>query len=82
MEQLEAELKARFLVAEKEFSDDLDREDFRSGLRVKKLKGRSDVWEITFAPDGRATFVYGDPKVEGRKHVHWRAIGTHHQLGL
>ena len=34
---------------------------FRKGLRVKKVQGREDVWEITWAPDGRTTFHFGTP---------------------
>src|SRR5215472_566192 len=30
---------------------------FRPGLRVKKMAGH-DIWEMTWAPDGRATFSY------------------------
>jgi hypothetical protein len=32
---------------------------FPPGLRVKRVQGAEGVWEITFAPDGRATFAYG-----------------------
>jgi hypothetical protein len=27
----------------------------------------SGVWEITFAPDGRATFAYGDEVIPGSR---------------
>lgn len=48
-----------------------------AGLRVKAVQGRSGVWELTFAPDGRATFAYGDELRPGDPHVIWRRIGNH-----
>jgi len=30
--------------------------DFPAGLWVKRVQGSSNVWELTWAPDGRATF--------------------------
>jgi hypothetical protein len=50
---------------------------FRKGLRVKRMQGREDVREITWAPDGRATFHFGNPVAEGEVHIVWRRIGTH-----
>ncbi len=50
---------------------------FRKGLRVRKMQGRDDVWELTWAPDGRATFHFGNPVREGEPHIVWRRIGTH-----
>ena len=49
----------------------------RKGLRVKKMQGREDVWEMTCAPDGRATFYFGNPVAEGEAHIVRRRIGTH-----
>jgi hypothetical protein len=50
---------------------------FRVGLRVKRVRGHDAVWEMTWAPDGRATFQYGDEVQPGNPHVIWRRIGTH-----
>lgn len=50
---------------------------FGAALRVKKLHGYDDIWEMTWAPDGRATFSYGEPVREGEPHITWRRIGTH-----
>jgi hypothetical protein len=50
---------------------------FRKGLRVKKMQGRDDVWELTWAPDGRATFHFGAQVRPGEPHIVWRRIGTH-----
>ena len=49
----------------------------RKGLRVKGVQGAKGIFEMTWAPDGRATFEYGDEAVEGEAHVMWRRIGTH-----
>jgi len=32
---------------------------------------------MTFAPDGRATFEYGEEVVKGERHVIWRRVGDH-----
>lgn len=50
---------------------------FRPGLRVKGVQGASGIFEMTWAPDGRATFQYGDPVRPGEPHVIWRRVGTH-----
>ena len=41
------------------------------------MKGATGVFEMTWADDGRATFGYGEPVLEGEPHVVWRRIGTH-----
>ncbi len=46
-------------------------------LRVKRVQGHPGVWEISWAPDGRAMFHYGDEVHPGEPHVVWRRIGTH-----
>lgn len=38
---------------------------FPPALRTKRVQGGVGIWEITFAPDGRATFEYGEELVEG-----------------
>lgn len=52
---------------------------YPSGLRIKKVQGTSDVWELTWAPDGRATFEFGGriPAGAGAPHVVWRRVGGH-----
>lgn len=47
------------------------------GFRVKRVRGTSGVWEMTWAADGRATFEYGDELRPGTPHIIWRRIGTH-----
>lgn len=64
----------RFGVAFKRFDSDLETGSFRSGLRVKRAEGTGGVFEMTWAPDGRATFEYGTPEGRGA-HITWRRIG-------
>ena len=52
------------------------------GLRVKGLQAAPGVFELTWAPDGQATFSYGAPVVEGQAHVVWRRVGTHAIFGM
>ncbi len=44
---------------------------------MKTVQGVDGVWEMTWAPDGRATFSYGDERRRGHQHVIWRRIGNH-----
>ena len=54
--------KAAFLRAAVLFVAGLrEGKGFRRSLRVKKMAGSDDVRELTWAPDGRATFEYGPP---------------------
>jgi hypothetical protein len=46
-------------------------------LRVKRYRGRSGVWELTWDYDGRALFSYGPEITAGHPHVIWEDIGTH-----
>jgi len=58
----------------------VDPPSFPPALRVKRVQGSDDVWEITFAPDGRATFSYGREIRPGEAHIIWRRVGTHQVL--
>ncbi len=70
--------QAAFLVAVQQVVFDLEvGRGFRKGLRVKGIQGASGIFEMTWAPDGRATFEYGPEVVEGQPHVTWRRVGTH-----
>jgi hypothetical protein len=72
--------RAAFAVAVTPFVHDLGSVEFRKGLRVKKMAGRPGIWEMTWADDGRATFSFAEPVVEGETHIVWRRIGTHDVL--
>jgi len=47
---------------------------------VHPLAGHRGVYELRFAPDGRATFTFGAAVREGQPHIIWRRIGTHDVL--
>ncbi|MDR1188705.1 MAG: hypothetical protein LBK95_14875 [Bifidobacteriaceae bacterium] len=67
-----------FLVALEKFIEDLASEKgLRPGLRIKHVEGTDKVWELTFAPNGRATFQYGAERRPGLTHVIWRRVGSH-----
>ncbi len=76
-ERLTEEQKSAFRKAVRKFVEDLVRGHFRKGLRVKRVQGREGVWEMTWAPDGRATFEFGQSVRNGEPHVIWRRIGGH-----
>jgi hypothetical protein len=76
--QLTSESRARFQrVITGQFVPDLAGGVFRAGLRVKGVQAAPGVFEMTWAPDGRATFCYGPQQRSGEPHVIWRRIGTH-----
>ena len=51
--------------------------EFPAAWRVHRVQGHDGVWELTWAPDGRATFSYGPEVRPGEPHVMWRRIGDH-----
>jgi len=75
-DQLDGAERARFRQAAGRFVEDLRIGRFRRGLRVKGVGGADGVFEMTWAPDGRATFEYGPGRPSGA-HVIWRRIGRH-----
>jgi hypothetical protein len=46
-------------------------------LRIKRVQGTRDVWEMSWSGDGRATFRYGGERKAGEAHVVWLRIGGH-----
>ena len=67
----------RFRTAVAKFVADLKADrGFRPGLRVKGIQGAPGVFEMTWAPDERATFEYGTTVGKGA-HIIWRRIGRH-----
>lgn len=78
LKQLNEAQHAAFRAAVVMFVDDLRAgRGFRKGLHVKGVKGAKGVFEMTWAPDGRATFSYGDAVHDGEPHIIWRRVGTH-----
>ncbi len=64
-----------FLAVVVRFVESLTHREFDPALRVKRVQGTRGVWEITWAPDGRATFFYR--ACGGVRHlVHARLPGT------
>lgn len=53
---------------------------FRPALRVKKVRSKRGVYEMTWAPDGRATFTLDHGASPGKLHVVWLRIGDHEVL--
>lgn len=80
---LTPEQYARFQVAVRRFIEDLlameagGQVGFRPGLRVKRVWGTSGLYEMTWSPDGRATFSWGVPIRKGAKHIEWVRCGDH-----
>lgn len=78
VKRLSREQRARLqAVIMDEFVVDMKGGHFRPGLRVKRVVSTSACWEMTWAPDGRATFEYGPPVRLGEPHVIWRRAGSH-----
>ena len=38
------------------------------------------MYEMTWAPDGRAVFSYGETIKDGETHIVWHAVGGHDVL--
>ena len=75
---LTAERQARFeKTVLEQFVPDLQAGRFRPGLRVKRVQTAPGVYEMTWTPDGRATWQYGEEQRPGMPHVIWRRVGTH-----
>lgn len=47
---------------------------------VHPLAGHHGVYELRFAPNGRATFTFGPSVRAGQPHIIWRRIGGHEVL--
>lgn len=78
LNRLPPELRLRFNQAIKPFSQAIDNgAPFPPGLRIKGVQGQKGVFEMAFAPDGRATFEFGQELTRGVPHVIWRRVGTH-----
>jgi len=79
--KLSDEEKKQFRRAVTKFVTDLKSgQGFRAGLRVKGIKGAPGMYEMTWAPDGRAVFSYGPSIRGGEAHIIWHAVGTHSVL--
>jgi hypothetical protein len=75
--QLSPEQQRAFLAVVRLFVEGLRQGRLDPRLRVKRVQGRPAAWEMSWAPDGRATFEYGEEVRPGEPHVIWRRVGTH-----
>ncbi len=70
-----------FQVAVRQLVYDLNAgRGLRAGLRVKCVQGQPGIFEMTWAPDGRATFTFGQEQKPGHRHIIWQRIGGHEIL--
>jgi hypothetical protein len=76
-QQLSAEQQRAFLAVVRLSVEGLRHGRLDPRLRVKRVQGRPGAWEMSWAPDGRATFEYGEEVRPGEPHVIWRRVGTH-----
>jgi hypothetical protein len=58
-----------------------EHQEFPAGLRVKGVQAAPGIFEMTWAPDGRATFEYGDAVIPGEAHIVWHRVGGHEIFG-
>jgi len=54
--------------------------DLPRSLRIKRVQGTRDVWEMSYSGDGRATFRYGAEVKPGETHIEWLRVGGHEIL--
>lgn len=76
---LSPEQRAAFTDAVEQFVAALrqGRGRFPKALRVHRIDGTDDVWSLSWAGDGRATFAFGESLKPGEAHVIWRRVGSH-----
>jgi hypothetical protein len=79
MRKLDDKQRRAFLAARDELVAGLRAQppQFTQRLRVKRVQGTEDVWEMTWAADGRATFRYGPQVLPNEPHIVWLRVGTH-----
>ena len=76
--ELTAAQRREFRAAVDKFIVDLRAgKGFRKGLRVKRIKGWPGIYEMTWAPNGRAAFQFGTPVTPGEAHIIWHVVGDH-----
>lgn len=76
-QKLTGEEQAAFrTVVVEAFEPDLEApgRQFRPELHVRPIAGHPGLFEMTWAPDGRATFTYSSEREPGRPHIVWQQI--------
>ena len=76
-ESLTPAQRASFQRTVTRFVEDLRAGRFRKGLRVKAYRGEENLFELTWAPDGRALFSYATPVRPNQTHIVWHRVGSH-----
>jgi hypothetical protein len=74
----QARFKAKVV---EQFIPAIESGDFPAGLRVKGVQGALGVFEMSWAPNGHATFQFGEERLPGHRHIIWRRIGGHEVFG-
>jgi hypothetical protein len=69
--------RLRFMEAVGKLAEGLVAGKFRKSLRIKRVQGSEEAWEMTWAPGGRAMFRYGAEVKPGHPHVVWLRVGGH-----
>jgi hypothetical protein len=69
--------QTRFIVAVRKLVEGLVSGSLPGSLRIKRIRGTGHVWEMTWAPNGRASFRYGSELKPGHPHIIWLRIGGH-----
>ena len=76
--KLSRQQKKRFMDNVAEMVEDLRAgQGFRQGLRIRGVQGHEGVYEMTWAPDGRATFLIGKSIKDDEPRIVWRRVGSH-----
>jgi hypothetical protein len=57
-----------------------DGRELPRSLRIMRVQGTRDIWEMSYSSDGRATFRYGAEVKSGETHIEWLRIGGHEIL--
>jgi mRNA-degrading endonuclease RelE of RelBE toxin-antitoxin system len=79
--RLPREQRRAFRAAVKKLIDALsERSEPPRSLRIKRVQGTKDVWEMSYSGDGRATFRYGIEVKPDETHVEWLRVGGHEIL--
>lgn len=84
--RLTPQQQTRFREALRRFIEDLwameagEQPWFRRGLRVKTVRGAPGLYEMSWAPDGRAMFSLESPEVGRLMHIVWHRCGDHSVL--
>lgn len=76
--RLSRQEQQQFRAAVRHLVEDLKaKKGFRRALRVKGFKRATGVFEMSWAPNGRALFTIDEEVIKGETHIRWISIGGH-----